>query len=81
MILEKGDMEKVKTQLYKKGEKFFRTQAKLVKVFGKYYYKRMTAEEHAAKLHKFCVFKDDIKGEKQLADYMAKEQCIRDPFD
>ncbi len=54
IILEKCDLEKVKTQMYAKGSKFFRVESKLVKVFGKYYYKRMTPEEHKEKMPKFC---------------------------
>lgn len=37
-ILEKCDIEKLKTQLFSKADRFFRTRAKLVKVMGKYYY-------------------------------------------
>ena len=48
---------------------------------GRYYYKKMTDEEYNKKFPKVCQFNYDIKSEQELADYLAKEQCIRDPYD
>ena len=68
-------------QLYAKAERVFRTKAKLVKIMGKYYYKKMEEEEFKHKFPKFCQVIDGIHDQQQLADFLAKEQCIRDPYD
>ena len=67
--------------MYAKAVKLFRARAKLVKVMGKYYYKRMDPEEFKVKFPKFCQIQDGIHNEQELADFLAKEQCIRDPYD
>jgi len=59
----------------------FRARAKLVKVMGKYYYKRMEEEEFRQKFPRFCQQQDGVHTEQQLADFLAKEQCLRDPYD
>lgn len=47
-------MEKVRDQLFGKAERFFRIRSKLVKVMGRYYYKKMSDEEFNKKFPKFC---------------------------
>lgn len=39
VVMEEHDPIQMKQYLYKRAEKLFRARAKLVKVFGKYYYK------------------------------------------
>jgi hypothetical protein len=58
--LEKYEPEKLIQQVYAKAVKLFRARAKLVKVMGKYYYKRMDAEEFKHKFPKFCQIQDGI---------------------
>ena len=47
---------------------------------GKYYYKGITEEEYYKLKPKFLVKKEGIKNEKELCEFMAKEQCIREPL-
>lgn len=37
--------------------------------------------EFQGKFSKFCQVVDEIHNEQQLADFMAKEQSIREPYD
>ena len=60
-------------QVYAKIEKTFRTKAKLVKIMGKYYYKKMDQDEFKVKFPKFCQVQDGIHSEDQLAQFLAKE--------
>lgn len=49
---------------------------------GKYYYKSMTEQEFKGKFNKFFHIEDvKLSSEQELADYIAHEQCIRDPYD
>lgn len=74
VIIEKFDTEQLKKQLCSKAELLFRARSKLVKVMGKYYYKKMDEIEFQHKFNKFCqVIDDGIHTEQQLADFMAKE--------
>jgi hypothetical protein len=63
IILEKCNIEDLKRQLYSKAEKFFRTRAKLVKIMGKYYYKRMDDEEFKSKMPRFCKIDESVRSE------------------
>lgn len=63
IIMEKCNIEDLKRQLYDKAKKFFRTRAKLVKIMGKYYYKRMDDEEFKDKFSKFCQIDENVKSE------------------
>jgi len=63
IILEKCNVEDLKKQLYAKSEKFFRTRAKLVKIMGKYYYKRMDDEEFKTKFPRFCQVNEQVQSE------------------
>ena len=81
IILEKTDIDKLEAQLYAQAGRFFRTQAKLVKVMGKYYYKRMDEAEYNSKKQRFCQRIASIATEQELVDLMAREQQIRDPLD
>ena len=64
----------MKKQLCSKAEKLFRARSKLVKVMGKYYYKKMDEVEFQHKFSKLCQVVDDgIHSEQQLADFMAEE--------
>jgi hypothetical protein len=79
--MDKYDPEQLIQQVYSKASKLFRARAKLVKVMGKYYYKKMDQEEFKHKFPRFCQVQDGIHSEQDLADFLAKEQCIRDPYD
>jgi len=63
VIMEKCNVEDLKKQLYSKATRFFRTRAKLVKIMGKYYYKRMDDEEFKAKFPRFCQTNELVKSE------------------
>jgi uncharacterized protein YaiI (UPF0178 family) len=63
VILEKYDTDQLVKQVYAKAERMFRARAKLVKVMGKYFYKKMDEEEFKAKFPKFCQVKDGIHNE------------------
>lgn len=67
--------------MFRQGIKFFRTRVKLVKVMGRYYFKEFSPEYIEKIKSTFLVRKDDIKSEKELVEFLAKEQCIRDPYD
>ena len=54
VILEKYDTDQLVKQVYAKAERIFRARAKLVKVMGKYFYKKMDEEEFKTKFPKFC---------------------------
>lgn len=43
--MERYNPEQMRQHLYGKAEKLFRAKAKLVKIFGKYYYKSMEEAE------------------------------------
>jgi hypothetical protein len=82
VVLPKFEPEAMRQHLYKKVDSLFRARAKLVKIFGKYYYKAMAEDEFKAKFSKFfMVDHREIENEQELADFLAKEQCIRDPYD
>ena len=64
----------------KKTEGLHRARSKLVKSYGQWYFQKMSPEEWATKVDKFIEV-HDIRGEKALAEFMARVQTKRDPYD
>lgn len=82
IVIEKYDPEEMRLNIYKKAEHLFRAKSKLVKIFGKYYYKSLNEDEVKSNFNKFFQVEDrQVNTEQELADFLAKEQCIRDPYD
>lgn len=53
----------------------------LKKVLGEYYFVRMPQEKLKTALKECYYRNDEIKSDDQIADFIAKEQLIRDPLD
>ena len=53
VVFPKFEPEAMRQHLYKKVELIFRAKSRLVKIFGKYYYKAMAEEDFKAKFSKF----------------------------
>ena len=64
--MDKNDMTSLCRLFESKLKKYPRAESRLVKVFDKYYFKKMTREELEQKRHKVWLFNDSVKGEKDL---------------
>lgn len=79
--LERFKAEEVKNQLFDKTTQFTRNRSKLVKFLGTWWFKEVPMPEMVKQKDKLIQLRTGIHDEKQLADFMAKEQSIRDPID
>lgn len=79
--IEKFKAQEVKNQLFEKTTQFTRNRSKLVKFLGTWWYKEIPMEDMIKQKEKLIQLRYGIHNEKQLAEFMAKEQSIRDPID
>ena len=75
---EKADFEKFRELIIKRASKFFRMRSYATKLLGRYMFKDMGAEALAENADMFFVKKSGIHNEEQIAEFMAREQCIRE---
>lgn len=61
--------------------KFKRNRSKVVKILGTWWFKEISYEDMNNQRDNLITIKTGIHNEKQLADFMAKEQSIRDDLD
>jgi hypothetical protein len=73
--------KEVKEQLLKNGLRFSRIRSTVVKFMGIWWYKEHSEEYIRANIDKFMIVKTGVHSEKDIADFMAKEQSIRDDFE
>jgi len=70
-----------KKQLLKKGLGHPRIRSSVVKFMGGWWYKEHSDEYIRANIDKYIIVKTGVHTEKDIADFMAKEQSIRDDLD
>ena len=81
MRLTKFEYESMKEHLIKKTADVHRGRSKLVKIFGQFYFQKITDAEFQAGIDKFIVRNDNIKTEKDLATYMSHLATFRNDID
>ena len=67
--------------ILQKSEGVHKCRSKVVQMFGKYWFKKMTEKEWNEKKGKVIVRLDDIHTEQELSDFMCKQHTIREPLD
>ena len=72
--MEKFDYESMKDHFIRKTEKVHRMRCKQVKIFGLWFFKKLTDQEWAEKKKFFVTRNDTIKSQDELVDYMVKLQ-------
>lgn len=58
-----------------------RTRHRLVKYMGWFFFEELPFDEVEQALQKHYIRNDTIKSERDICDFVAKEQAIRDPLD
>lgn len=60
---------------------FDRNRSRVVKFLGSWWFKQISNEEMRKQRDNLIQIRGGVHNEKQLADFMAKEQSIRDDFE
>ena len=77
---EKFEFEPMKKYIHERSENIHRLRSKLVKFFGVYYFKKMTDQEFETKKDVVITKLEGIHSNKDLSDFMCKQNEIRDPL-
>jgi hypothetical protein len=77
-FFEPLEFESTKADLLSRVTKMHKCKSKLVKKFGLWYYVEMSEQEWAVKRNDTIVLKTGVHNEKDLVDFMVKEQGIRE---
>jgi hypothetical protein len=81
LYTEPFEFERMKSYFIAKTENIHKCRSKVVKKFGQFWFQKMSEEEWETKKDKVFVLKTGIHTDEELAEYMSKEQQIRDPYD
>ena len=73
--------KEVRGHWFDRNLQFYRNRSKLVKFLGTWWYKEIPIPDLNKQKEKIIQVRDGIHNEKQLTEFMAKEQSIRDPID
>ena len=79
--VEKFQADKFKMAQIKKAFQFTRLKSKVVKFLGRIWFKELPEEYILQNINRCMIQKSGVHNEKQLAEFMEKEQAIREPYD
>ena len=75
------EFESMRDFLHSRSENLHKCRSKVVKMFGMYWYKKMSQKEWNEKKNKVIVLIENIHNEKDLREFMCKEHSIRESLD
>jgi hypothetical protein len=75
------DYESMKSCLHAKTENLHKCRSKVEKVFGIYWYKKMSKSEWEGKKGNLVVLLDNVHTDQELNEFMVKQHTIREPLD
>ena len=81
LTCEKFKAEEFRNQMFERSIRHPRVRGTVIKLFGKFMFKIQSKEYMYENIDKCCKVLTDIHTEKDLADFLAKDQSIREPLD
>ena len=60
---------------------FPRLKSKVIKFLGRVFFKELAQDEILRNINRCMVVKSGVHNEKDLAEFMAQEQSVREPYD